>query len=286
MSPNSDNGKLVEILADGKIIIDGSKFSEFLVIMKNNFLENLSKMNLEHISIYLYGISTLMAYRGIVWAYDKGNNFDLSVFKDDRIRLEALKSMQKGRFQFTTIGALGVLMGLTGIIYVNKQYLTNNVNVNINVSSTPSTNNPQNSLIFLYTYFKKLNIWLKLFIIFVLIPITIFVAYPYISYIYMIYINFINKNLLQIKIFICLICVLIILYNIIELYLINIFSKYSEKPKLNKYIPSKISNEIFSLYYISKSNEHDKSLLIGIKLKSLIYFILLFVIILAIFLIF
>ena len=88
------------------------------------------------------------------------------------------------------------------------------------------------------------------------------------------------------KLFFCLINVLILLHSVTELYLINIFSKYSEKPKLNKYIPSKISNEIFSLYYISKSNEHDKSLLIGIKLKSLIYFILLFVIILAIFLIF
>ena len=96
----------------------------------------------------------------------------------------------------------------------------------------------------------------------------------------------INKNLFKIKILICIISVLIILYNIIELYLINIFSKYSEKPKLNKYIPSKISNEIFSLYYISKANEHDKSILIDILFKNLIFFNLLFLIILAIFLIF
>ena len=284
VSPNLDSGNLVEILPDGKILIDGPKCIEFFLNMKNTFLENLNKMDLDQINIFVYSLSTLTAYRGIVWAYDKGNNLDLSVFMDDKNKLEALNIIQKYRFKFTTQGALGVLLGMYAIYFVNKTYLAKNVV--INVSSTTSSNNPQKSLIFLVSFFKNLNIFVKMFIIFVFIPITFYFSLPYLAYIYMIYINFLNNNILKLKLFFCLINVLILLHSVTELYLINIFSSYSEKPTLHKYIPSFISKKIFSLYCISKFNKEEKLLLIGYMLKSLIYFLLLFVFFLTIFIVF
>ena len=102
----------------------------------------------------------------------------------------------------------------------------------------------------------------------------------------MIYINFLNNNILKLKLFFCLINVLILLHSVTELYLINIFSSYSEKPTLNKYIPSFISKKIFSLYDISKFNQEEKLLLIGIMLKNLISLLLLNVFFLTIFIVF
>ena len=46
VSPNLDSGNLVEILPDGKILIDGPKCIEFFLNMKNTFLENLNKNGL------------------------------------------------------------------------------------------------------------------------------------------------------------------------------------------------------------------------------------------------
>ena len=134
--------------------------------------------------------------------------------------------------------------------------------------------------------FKKLNIFFKMFIIFVLIPITLYFSSPYFSYIFKIYINFIGNNYLKMNLFLILIGELYLLDGIIELYLINIFSSYSEKPTLNKYIPSFISKKIFSLYDISKFNQEEKLLLIGIMLKNLISLLLLNVFFLTIFIVF
>ena len=88
------------------------------------------------------------------------------------------------------------------------------------------------------------------------------------------------------NLFLILIGELQLLDGIIELYLINIFSSYSEKPTLNKYIPSFISKKIFSLYDISKFNQEEKLLLIGIMLKNLISLLLLNVFFLTIFIVF
>lgn len=150
-----------------------------------------------------------------------------------------------------------------------------------NVSSS-SSNKPQNSLIFIFTYFKKLNIFIKLTIIFIIIPIIIYSSYPYLSYLYLMYINFLNSNIFKLKLLVCLIDVLIILYNIIELYLIQKYSKLTEIPTLYKYIPSVISNKIISIYNISQFCDNDKSIIIGYILKSIMFYILLLIIVLII----
>ena len=61
----------------------------------------------------------------------------------------------------------------------------------------------------------------------------------------------------------------------------NEYSKLSDKPILNKYIPSFISNEIISIYKISQFCAHDKSIILGYILKSIVFYILLLIIVLV-----
>lgn len=277
MASNSNTEKLIELRDDGKIVIDPAKIEDFIQKIRLDFFEKISQIDLENIGIFLFGISNLMAYRGIKWCYDKGNKVDLNAFKSDDLRVQALKIMQNHRLLFTSAGSLIILVGMHSILYVHKQYMPNNVNVR----STSSSNKPQNSFIFLFTYFKKLNKWLKIIIIFILIPIIIYSSYPYLSYLRVIYVNFLNSNMFKFKLLVCLIIIFIILYNILELYLINKFSKLSDKPILNKYLPSKVSNKIFSIYKISQSCDNDRSLIISIILKNMISHILLLIFVLT-----
>ena len=127
---------------------------------------------------------------------------------------------------------------------------------------------------------KILNTWLKISIIIILIPI-IYSSYPYISYLYVSYVNFINNNYFQLQLLICLIGVLIILYLFLILYFLNKYSTRSEAPILSKYLPSFVRNEILSIYELSQQTEHDKSIIIGLILKSIIAYILLLLFLLA-----
>ena len=280
MPNNTDSGNLIEIKADGQIMIDPTKFSDFTVKLGRDLIDKLSKMDLESIQIYLYGFGTIWAYKGIVWVYDKGDKMDLSSFNTDSERFKALKYMQRNRFLFTTCGALGVLAGIHCILYIHKRYIPSTVNVSVNVNTTSSNPQPQNSLLFLLTYFKKLNTWLKISLIIILIPI-IYSYYPYISYLYVSYVNFINNNYFQLQLLICLIGVLIILYFILNLYFLNKYSTRSEAPILSKYLPSFVRNEILSLYELSQMSNKAKSVIIGHTLKTIIAIILVYLFVLA-----
>ena len=205
---------------------------------------------------------------------------DLSSFNTDSERFKALKYMQRNRFLFTTCGALGVLAGIHCILYIHKRYIPSTVNVSVNVNTTSSNPQPQNSLIFLLTYFKKLNTWLKISIIIILIPI-IYSSYPYISYLYVSYVNFINNNYFQLQLLICLIGVLIILYFILILYFLNKYSTRSEAPILSKYLPSFVRKEILFLYELSQMSNKAKSVIIGHTLKTIIAIILVYLFVLA-----
>ena len=280
MPNNTDSGNLIEIKADGQIMIDPTKFSDFTVKLGRDLIDKLSKMDLESIQIYLYGFGTIWAYKGIVWIYDKGDKMDLSSFNTDSERFKALKYMQGNRFLFTTCGALGVLAGIHCILYIHKRYIPSTVNVSVNVNTTSSNPQPQNSLLFLLTYFKKLNTWLKISLIIILIPI-IYSYYPYISYLYVSYVNFINNNYFQLQLLICLIGVLIILYFILNLYFLNKYSTRSEAPVLSKYIPSFVRKEILFLYELSQMSNKAKSVIIGHTLKTILAIILLLLFVLA-----
>lgn len=164
----------------------------------------------------------------------------------------------------------------------NKIYYTNYRKMHkTSVLLSSNKNNTGGGLGNMRTNFKNLNIWVKLIIIFILIPIIIYSFNSYLSYYFMIYINFLIKHSLIIQLLLCLNVVLEILYHIIKLSIINKFIRFKEKPILNKYIPSFISNEIFSLYEISKYSENDKSIIIGIFLRHIKFYIFILLIAIA-----
>lgn len=130
-----------------------------------------------------------------------------------------------------------------------------------------------NLLVFLFTYFKKLNLFVKFIILFILIPLFIYISYPYLNNLYLLYINFLKLNILKVKLLLILFFLLFIFNDALEIYLINKFSRYSERPILNKYIPSSISKKIYNLYEISQFNNNDKSLLMAIIINDLLLYL-------------
>lgn len=278
----SDKGKLFEMNSDGKLVIDINKFEIIYQSTLQQVISKFQELDIENIYIAIFSLSNLIAYRTIVKAHTNSVNIDLSKFNSVEKQI-ALKAILRNKLTFNTVAALGIICGFYGLNYLRQQLIFNSVQVN--VSSTSSSNTQASLLIFLFTQFKKLNIWLKIILIFIIMPIIIYSSYPYLSYLYIIFINFLNNHIFKLKLLLCLIVILHILFDVLTLYLINIFSRLNDKPILNKYIPSFISNEIFSIYKISKSSENNKSIIIGIYLKNIILLILLLLYLLALLLI-
>ena len=149
--------------------------------------------------------------------------------------------------------------------------------ISLAVSMYISDNYTISKNIFIKILQKLVFLILKISLIIILIPII----YSYYPYLYSYYIIIILNNLFKIKWLVCLIDVLAILYNILILYFLNKYSTRSEAPILSKYLPSFVRNEILSLYELSQQTEHDKSIIIGLILKSIIAYILLLLFLLA-----
>ena len=66
-----------------------------------------------------------------------------------------------------------------------------------------------------------------------------------------------------------------ILVNILEIFIINKYSKLNEEPKYNKNIPEFIIKEFQNLFEISKLEELAKEIILDNMLKTLIYLIIL-----------
>ena len=205
---SSNELKLIELQEDGKVLIDLYKLDDFIKSICSLYKDSLSLIGLENIGLYFYGISNIFCYKAIVSAYDKGNNLNLDSFSSDQSKLEAIKYMQTRRLIFTSVSAMIVICGLHGLIAFHKLNSSNTATLTVSSSSSLS---PQNAFLFLLTKFKNVNIFLKLFVIFFIIPIFIYFSIPYIVYIKT-YLIFMNKHYTLIKILLCLVNVIIIIY--------------------------------------------------------------------------
>ena len=112
-------------------------------------------MDIENIYIAIFSLSNLIAYRTIVKAHTNSVNIDLSKFNSVEKQI-ALKAILRNKLTFNTVAALGIICGFYGLNYLRQQLIFNSVQVN--VSSTSSSNTQASLLIFLFTQFKKLNI--------------------------------------------------------------------------------------------------------------------------------
>ena len=282
MMPSKSKSGLQEINPEGQIIIDPQKLKENLKWIEENILYKIHDIDLNSLPYLIYGMSNLLAYRSIIHIYDRTQKVDLNSLSSDKNKIEALKIMQKNRLIFTSVGALGVLIGLNSIMYFQRNYMPKTIDLNVSVNTTPESNQSDYSFVFFaQKYFKTLNKKLKLFIIFILFPLFIFISYPFLSYVYLSYVIFLNSNIFYFKLLVCLLDILAISYNIFVLYLINKYSKLNDKPRLSKYIPSFINNELSSAYKISRYCEHDKLIIIGIFYKTIFYYILILLFVLA-----
>ena len=99
-----------------------------------------------------------------------------------------------------------------------------------------------------------------LLLILVLIFILIFIVIPFKGLIFK-YINYI----------IFIVGGLFISYLIMVLSLIDIFKKMNDKPKLYKYIPAFIKNEILNLYEISKLEPVNRSVVVNNTVFTLLW---------------
>lgn len=226
-------------------------------------------------------MSHLLAYRSIINIYDRTQKGDLNSLKSETNKIEALKILQKNRLIFTSVGALGVFIGLNSLMYFQINYMAKTIDLNVSVNTTPESNQTEYSFVFLVKYFKTLNKRLKLFIIFIFFPLFIYISYPFLSYVYLNDVIFLNSHIFLFKLLVCLLDILAISYNIFVLYLINKYSKLNEKPRTSKYIPSFLNNELSSAYRISRYCEHDKLIRIGIFYKTIFYYILVLLFVLA-----
>ena len=52
----------------------------------------------------------MLLYRSILKAYDKGNNYDMSKFNNDKSRLKAINMMQKNRIVFASSRAFLIMV--------------------------------------------------------------------------------------------------------------------------------------------------------------------------------
>ena len=263
--------KLIEYTADGKIIIDGKKFLEVWDKTSKVLNENIKEVSVGG-SVCLFGIGSLLLYKGIVRAHDISTTVDLSSFKTDKARLQALKMINRNKFIFNSCGALVVMTGIYGMLSLFKE--TNKVDISVNTST--SLNKTNNSIFLFFSCIKNLNKWAKLFIVFIILVLVIFLDNTYLGCVFKIFKLFISNNILKIKIYISLIIGLIILYNILILKIINKFKNLYEKPILPKFIPSFIKSEIMNLYEISKFDELEKNIIINNIIQTNLFMFILF----------
>ena len=276
---------VIDTSQDGYIIINISKLNEFWDKLYKVVTDNKASIEIGG-QICLYGLSNLMLYKGIMKAYDRGNNVDLSQFKSDRSRLITLKMVQNKRYVFSVYGSFVVMLGILGIFNMYKLINPNNVNVNNTSSSTNSSNNTPSSniinksFIFLFSKFKKLNKINKLLIILILMPLIIYISVTYLGPLFYYFRLFINSQLIYIKLFLILMICLNILYNIITIYIINKYSTLNKKPNLYKFIPSPLKNKLLDLYEISQFEVVEKDIIINHIIKTILFmFILLLLLI-------
>ena len=83
------------------------------------------------------------------------------------------------------------------------------------------------------------------------------------------------SNLIYFKIILAGMLNVTILVNILEIFIINKYSKLNEEPKYNKNIPEFIIKEFQNLFEISKLEELAKEIILDNMLKTLIYLIIL-----------
>ena len=260
---------IVEYTPDGKLIFDVTKIQEVWDKTQDFVIKNIGNVD-AHASVCLYGLTTLMVYRGVLYTFKKFNATDLSSFKTDKSRLAALRIMQRNNYKFATFGSLIVLGGLQSMFAVYRHYNPNQLNIsvtnttsNATTSNTLITNNkPSSSFMLLFSYFKKLNKWIKILIVLILFVLVRNIVESYLGPVNEYYELFIN-NLIYVKIILVLIIGLTVLYNIYIISVINKFTVSKNKPILPKYLPSFIKNEILCLYDISQTSELEKMIVIN-----------------------
>ena len=108
------------------------------------------------------------------------------------------------------------------------------------------------------------------FFVFIFVP----YIYPLLKYIF----TFINSYFIYVKVFTILMLLLTIIYFIIELRIIDKFSKLDAKPVYSRIIPHFIKSELDLLYSISKFTAIEKDIVVNHIIKTMLFLIILFLI--------
>ena len=149
------------------------------------------------------------------------------------------------------------------VLLSNNKFSKNKFKANNRYLSSSSYNS--NKFNFNYNRYKWFKLLIDLLLIIILSIIQMYIPINGVIFKYINYIIFIVGGL-------------IISYFIMELYLIDKFQKYNEKPKLYKYIPAFIKKDILNLYEISKLDLESRSAIVDNTVFTLLCVIILFLI--------
>ena len=141
-------------------------------------------------------------------------------------------------------------------------------------TSSYLTNIKKFSFLLIFGKNKIKNTILFLFLILILSAILMIVL-PFILPLIEFLKYIIISNLIYFKIILAGMLNVTILVNILEIFIINKYSKLNEEPKYNKNIPEFIIKEFQNLFEISKLEELAKEIILDNMLKTLIYLIIL-----------
>ena len=227
-------------MGEGKIMVD---FKEIHSMWADVFKFAKDHTDILQISsnVCFFGISNLLLYRGIMKAYDSGNNVDLSKFKTDKSRINALNLIQKNRIVFASSTAYFLMLGINCLFLARQSMFDSKFNSNYvrarqSLNSTPSSNKPDTSFMFLITSLKKSKLWVKI-LIFLMLTAFILKIDPNLNNILYYYRLILTNKLITLKLILIFISMFYILYFILILYLINKYSILKLKPFYSNYIP-------------------------------------------------
>ena len=145
-------------------------------------------------------------------------------------------------------------------------------------------NSPLNSFSTLLARALTCAKWGKLFI---LLSISVFLFFIFIPYIYPLLkytYSVLNNYFIYVKVFTFLAILLSIIFFIMELRIIDKFSKLNNKPLFPRFIPKFIKNWLYLLYSISKFTPLEKTIIVNHTIKTILFLIILFLILIIIFL--
>ena len=263
--------KAIEMTND-QLIINLPVWRESYEKIYSVFKDNYSKLEVTG-KIGLFGITNLLMYRTLLRVYDRDKSVDLSNLKSDKAKVKVIKIYQKNRYNYSTYGALVVMSGINTMYFASKYFISSKVTIEANTSSY-LTNIKKFSFLLIFGKNKIKNTILFLFLILILSAILMIVLpfiLPLIEFLKFIIIS----NLIYFKIILAGMLNVTILVNILEIFIINKYSKLKEEPKYNKNIPEFIIKELQNLFEISKLEELAKEIILNNMLKTLIYLIIL-----------